>query len=287
MPQVTNRADGAIRKGGFYENIDSQIQNDEMTGHGDGFMRYQRLDYIRGLNLISMILYHLIWDLVYLQGVKCAWYRSAGGHIWQQSICWIFILLSGFCWSLGRRKLRRGLIVLGASLLVSAVTRIFLPDDRIVFGVLTLLGSSMLLMIPAEYLLKKTSAVPGLIIAAVCFFVFRNVNSGTLGFEDLVFCRLPETLYRNPATAFLGFPHQDFFSADYFSLLPWFFLFLCGYFCYRICVQKKWLSIFAEKTKGNGAGSVVWRTCLRFLGKHSLWVYLLHQPVIYVLLLFF
>ena len=85
--------------------------------------RYGALDWIRGITLISMILYHGAWDLVYMFGVNWDWYRSKGAYAWQQSICWTFILLSGFCWALGqnrRRKLRRGLLVFSGGALITA-----------------------------------------------------------------------------------------------------------------------------------------------------------------------
>lgn len=45
------------------------------------------LDELRGLDLISMMLYHGMWDLVYLFGVRAPWYGSWQGELWQQSIC--------------------------------------------------------------------------------------------------------------------------------------------------------------------------------------------------------
>ena len=59
--------------------------------------RYALLDELRGLDLVSMMLYHGCWDLVNLFGIQADWYYSLPGHLWQQSICWVFILLSGFC----------------------------------------------------------------------------------------------------------------------------------------------------------------------------------------------
>ena len=72
--------------------------------------RYQTLDTLRGVTIVSMILYHACWDLVWIFGADWPWYRSDGAYLWQQSICWTFILLSGYCWSLGRHRLRRGLM---------------------------------------------------------------------------------------------------------------------------------------------------------------------------------
>ena len=60
-------------------------------------------------------------------------------------------LLSGYCWSLGRRHLRRGLTVFAAGALVSAVTLIAMPENAVRFGVLTLLGSASLLLIPQVF----------------------------------------------------------------------------------------------------------------------------------------
>ena len=107
--------------------------------------RYALLDELRGLDLLSMMLYHGCWDLVNLFGIQADWYYGLPGHLWQQSICWVFILLSGFCVQLGHHTLRRGVQVFGAGALVTAVTLLFMPEDRVVFGVLTLLGSAMLL----------------------------------------------------------------------------------------------------------------------------------------------
>ena len=109
--------------------------------------RYSVLDLVRGLTLISMIAYHGTYDLVYLFSIKIPWFHGEPGYLWQQSICWVFILLSGFCVQLGHHTLRRGAQVFGAGALVTAVTLLFMPEDRVVFGVLTLLGSAMLLTV--------------------------------------------------------------------------------------------------------------------------------------------
>ena len=70
--------------------------------------RVAALDALRGLTILSMAAYHACWDLVYIFRMDWGWYRSGAAYLWQQSICWTFILLSGFCWSMGRRPLRRG-----------------------------------------------------------------------------------------------------------------------------------------------------------------------------------
>ena len=108
------------------------------------------------------------------------------GHLWQQSICWVFILLSGFCVQLGHHTLRRGAQVFGAGALVTAVTLLFMPEDRVVFGVLTLLGSAMLLTGLLEKPLRRIPPAAGFAISAVLFALTRNVSAGYLGFGKSV-----------------------------------------------------------------------------------------------------
>ena len=191
--------------------------------------RYALLDELRGLDLVSMMLYHGCWDLVNLFGIQADWYYGLPGHLWQQSICWVFILLSGFCVQLGHHTLRRGAQVFGAGALVTAVTLLFMPEDRVVFGVLTLLGSAMLLTGLLEKPLRRIPPAAGFAISAVLFALTRNVSAGYLGFGSLRLW-LPQTLYVNYATAYFGFYPLWFYSTDYFALLPWLFLFWAGYF---------------------------------------------------------
>ena len=120
--------------------------------------RYALLDELRGLDLVSMMLYHACWDMMFLFGIWMDWYIGWPGRLWQQSICWVFILLSGFCVPLGHRTLKRGAQVFAAGALVTVVTLVFMPEDRVVFGVLTFLGSAMLLTGVLEPLLKKDPA---------------------------------------------------------------------------------------------------------------------------------
>ena len=235
-------------------------------------IRLHLLDALRGFLLLHMIAFHGMWNLVFRFGVPVPWYNDTPGYIWQQFICWSFILLSGFCWSMSRNHLKRGLLVFGGGAVVSIATLLFMPENCILFGILTCIGSCMLLMIPLDKLFRKVPAAAGGISSFSLFLLLRNCASGSLGFEKFVLCALPPWLYRNSLTTFFGFPHAGFFSTDYFSLLPWFFLFLTGYFLFRIGKDRGW----NEKLFAKGQFPL-----LNFLGKHSLLVYLLHQPVLY------
>lgn len=233
--------------------------------------RLAGLDTIRGITLLSMMLYHTCWDLVFLFGKKIPGYNGLGGYVWQQSICWTFILLAGFCWSLGSHHLKRGLIVFRSGILITFVTSLVMPESRVIFGVLTLIGSCMLLLIPMEKLLLKLRAEIGLAGSFLLFLLFRNVNTGYLGSGNWNILKLPDGFYENLFTTYLGFPQKGFFSADYFSLLPWFFLFLTGFYLYQL-VQKNHMmeKLFSWRVPG-----------FDVIGRHSLLIYLLHQPAVF------
>lgn len=143
--------------------------------------RYALLDELRGLDLVSMMLYHACWDMMFLFGIWMDWYAGMPGRLWQQTICWVFILLSGFCAPFGRHMLRRGVTVFAAGALVTAVTLVFMPEGRIIFGVLTFLGTAMLLTGVLEPLLKKVMPAVGLAVSAVLFAVCYPVGSGLGG----------------------------------------------------------------------------------------------------------
>ena len=235
-------------------------------------VRLHLLDALRGFLLLHMIAFHGMWNLVYLFGVDVPWYTAQPGYIWQQFICWSFILLSGFCWAMSRNHLKRGLLVFGGGVIVSLVTCILMPESRILFGILTCIGSCVLLLIPLEKALNKIPALWGAGLSFGLFFLLRNCGDGALGFESLVLAPLPKGLYRNFLTADLGFPQPGFFSADYFPLRPWVFLFLTGFFLFRLTSKAGW----NEKLFARGQFPL-----LNYIGKHSLMVYLLHQPVLY------
>lgn len=233
--------------------------------------RLKGIDMLRGIVLVSMIGYHVCWDLVYLYGFDFVWYESTMAYVWQQSICWTFILLSGFCWSMGKHPLKRGLIVFAGGLVITVVTLVFMPEARVVFGILTFLGASMLLMIPLEKILKKVPSGIGMAGSFLLFLLLRNINSGYLGFENWRICELPDFLYQSMVSTFLGFPEKHFFSTDYFSLFPWYFLFLTGFYTYCMLSKGSMLSRWFHRG---------WKP-VSFLGRHSLLIYMIHQPVAY------
>lgn len=221
--------------------------------------RIWELDAFRGLCILGMVLVHLVYDLVELYGILQWTYppifsflKNWGGVL--------FLLLSGTCATLGSRHLRRGLVVLGCAVLVTAVTGGmillgFHPSILISFGVLHCLGLCMLLWEPLRRLSTPVLALIGLVLVFLGLY-FRTVT---------VAC---------PFLFPLGLVHPDFFSSDYFPLLP-----NLGFFLLGACLGR---ILYKDKTtrfpRVDPSTPVV--AFLSACGKASLPIYLLHQPIL-------
>lgn len=234
--------------------------------------RVRVLDFLRGFSVLSMIAYHTMFDIVYMFGVDIGWYKGTPGYIWQQSICWVFILVSGASLHYGSKTLRRGFIVLACALSVSVATIVFMPSQQVMSGILHMLGVAMLISVPLMPLLKKIPNGIGFAVCMILFLLTKTVPRGYLGLGDLPLVDLPLALYQTPFLFPLGFPGPGFFSADYFPLLPWLFLFFAGYFGWGLL-------------KGRAKLSPAGNNPLEWAGRSSLILYMVHQPVIYGVLM--
>ena len=126
----------------------------------------------------------------------------------------------------------------------------------------------------ADYEYQANTAIGGMIVNILLFILTRRINYGVLGFADVTVAQLPRALYNmGDIGNFLGFTEDTFYSTDYFSLFPWLFLFLTGYYFYKWMEQKQWV-----KGMNRVPSLGVWWNPV---GRHSLLIYLLHQPVIY------
>lgn len=108
-------------------------------------------DELRGVMILSMLVYHICYDLAELVRLKgMNWFYSEAAGWWQLSICGAFILVSGACCAYSRNNLKRGLKLLGLGMLFTLVTVLVLPQQRILFGLLHFLGTAVLLSIPLK-----------------------------------------------------------------------------------------------------------------------------------------
>lgn len=232
--------------------------------------RYELLDAYRGFTILSMIGYHFSYDAFILYGLYPKWLSNPFGYAWQQSICISFILLSGFCASFSRNHWKKGILLNLCGFLITAVTAVASPTAVVYFGVLNLLGCSMLLIIPLKKMVnEKNWHIVG-IGSFFLFLLFRHVARGYLGVGEWAFIIVPKVLYSIKIMTPLGFPYPGFYSSDYFPILPWFFLFFTGY-CFSYVLKK------SEKLGRLLTPKVPF---LSTLGRYSLVIYMLHQPAL-------
>ena len=223
--------------------------------------RIWELDVFRGICILGVIAVHFVYDMVDLYGLVqwqypplFAFIKDWGGVL--------FLLLSGICVTLGSRSVRRGLIVFACGLLITGVTvGMYLLNMQgigiiIYFGVLHCLGLCMIL-----WPLFRKLPWWGLLIC--------GIGLTALGFY---LRQLPPVDAYWPMV--FGVPWKGFASSDYFPLLPYFGFFLLGAVLGKTLYRKK-ESLLPNVNEKN--------FLIRFFagcGKHSLWLYLLHQPIL-------
>lgn len=123
--------------------------------------RYELIDTLRGFAVLNMIVYHAIWDFNSFFDVEWTWYDDTAGFVWQQFICWSFILISGFCFLFSSHPYRRGAVIFACGAVVSIATFVILPSAKIEFGILTFLGCAILLTAVLRPFLQKNTACNG------------------------------------------------------------------------------------------------------------------------------
>ncbi len=232
--------------------------------------RYELLDAFRGFTMLSMIGYHFSYDVFILYGLYPQWLSSPFGYAWQQSICISFILLCGLCASFSRNLLKRGILLNVCGLIITIVTLIATPSAAVYFGVLNLLGCSLLLLIPLKKIVTEKNWLAVGICSFICFILFRHISGGYIGIGGHVLKLLPRELYQYKILTPLGFPYPGFKSSDYFPVFPWFYLFMTGY-CFSFYLKK---SVILQRFLSKKIPFLSW------LGRHSLFVYMIHQPVL-------
>lgn len=223
--------------------------------------RIWEIDFLRGLAIILMVGYHLLFDLGDFAGLKkflgfSTDLELTGWVIAQNFFAGLFVLISGISSTFSRNNLRRFLKFLTVALLITVATYIFDKSSVILFGIIHCLAASVLIYTLIFQKSKPATRVAwGSLILLLGFFMPIIKKALILHTNWL----LP-----------LGLHKPTFASLDYFPLVPWFGIFLIG------TALGQWL--YAEKK------SLIRRplpeTFINWCGRHSLWIYLLHQPVI-------
>lgn len=243
----------------------------------DSSDRILLLDELRGFAIIAMIVHHFFLNLGDVLSI------DAGYEIFKklctvQPLFWaIFIIISGICSRLSRNTLKRGIVVFLAGGLITFVTAVIMPamgfanGVQIYFGILSCLGSCMIITGVIMPLIEKTPVFLGLALSAFLFFATYSISEGTLLFGLI---KLPSVLYSTNYFAPLGFFNSSFRSADYFAIFPWIFMFLFGSFIGKFAKD----GLFPEWAYKSHCKAFA------FVGRNSLWFYLAHQVVIYGIL---
>lgn len=231
--------------------------------------RLQMIDTLRGFALLNMVLFHFFYDIFMVYGLDPKWSLHIGTIVWERFICVSFILLSGVSLHFSKHAYRRGLIVNACGLLVTLVTAVAMPGQAVWFGVLNLIGCSMLIGRLCQPVLDKIDPFAGAAASLALFAVFYGVPERYIGFFAVKLLTVPGSFYQFRYAAFLGFPSEGFRSSDYFPMIPWIFMFLLGCFLWHIVRRLRAEELFRRGLRP-----------LSFLGRHSLVIYLAHQPVL-------
>lgn len=216
--------------------------------------RIWELDALRGTCILIMVAVHLTFDLTELYG----FFPRPRVRIYEILLSWggvVFFLISGICATLSSRSFRRGALVFGCGMGITAITYLADQNLAVYFGVLHCLGLCMMLwtVFRSFSTAALTAASAGIILLGL---LFQQLQVST------------STLF------WLGLTTPFFSSADFFPLFPFLGFFLLGAVLGRLIYKEKRTllpKIDAQRPL----------LCfLQFCGRHSLPIYLLHQPVI-------
>lgn len=228
-------------------------------------------DTLRGFTIVSMCAFHTCYDLAYLYGLNMPGFTDALiQSLWRDSISFTFLILAGWMTSYTRNNFRRAGIYALAALAVWAATTVAAVDTPVNFGILYCMAACTLIWACLEHIargaFKRLSNAAFILIglALVAAFVFTG--------------GIPTVRYPFEGLAWLGFPSVTFASGDYYPLIPFVFLYLLGAFG-AIRYRRAHAADSAWMLRD-------WCPPLTTIGRHSLLIYLLHQPVVLLVLQF-
>jgi uncharacterized membrane protein len=228
-------------------------------------LRIWEIDFLRGLAILLMVLYHFGFDLTELCGIhRLLGIRidlsSPGLVVAQNVFAGLFIVLCGVSSTLSRSNLRRGLKILGVAVVISVVTYLYDPAAAIYFGILHCLGVCVLL-----YAAALPKARPAACAAAA---------AAVLGLSAALPALLRSAAVRSDWLLPLGITNGISGAYDYFPLFPWLGVFLAG----------AALGKSAYASRRSLLGGARPESFINGAGRHSLLIYVVHQPVLLAVL---
>lgn len=238
-------------------------------GSGEGMpvtSRYQLIDVLRGVAIVLMVMYHFCYDLEYF---RLASFDFSHDPFWlnlRTLIVSLFLSLVGVSLVLAserglnlRRYFKRlGLLVLFA-LAITITSYYMFPGRTIVFGILHLIAFA---------------SVAGLLFIRWPWLSLL-VGVGLIGL-NLVF---EHRFFDQPATHWLGLMTRRPATEDYVPVVPWFGVVLMGIFLGHQLQRRPGWEVIRTFHTSAAAGRG-----LALAGRHSLLIYMLHQPVLFALI---
>jgi len=233
--------------------------------------RITLIDTLRGLALIAMATYHFTWDLEFFGYLDPGTATQGFFRVYARSIASSFLFLAGVSLVLAHFPTirwysfwKRFAIVAGAAIAISIATLIAFPNEWIYFGILHNIALSSLIGLA---FLRLPALVTGaaVVLIAAAMTVDYSLSPGLLD----------STAFNTRFLSWLGFAEIPPRSNDYVPLFPWVAALLAGVAVARLAISMNWLPrLAAVQTKPN---------LLSKAGRHSLIIYLLHQPVLIAL----
>lgn len=212
--------------------------------------RIWEIDFLRGIALILMVVFHIVFDMSDIYGYPIYYDRGFFYYVGKVSAI-LFMLVSGVSCSLSRSNAKRGVRIFGIAMIITLVTHLYDSGLGIKFGILHFLGICMIL-----YPLFKPVKGYLLILVATAIIIVGNIFAGITIYSELLFP--------------IGLTTATFTSSDYYPLLPWMGVFLYGVFAGKTLYGKR-ESLLKFEIKDNP---------VMMLGRHTLLVYIMHQPLI-------
>jgi uncharacterized membrane protein len=243
------------------------MRNHDLTSEPTKLGRIAAIDVARGLALIGMGVYHLIWDLAHFGFVAASLPFAPAMRLLSHGVAGAFLALVGVSLGLahphGLRRAafaRRFALVAGAALLVTLATYFIDPAEPIAFGILHCIAIASLVAAPFVGAPAWAALAAGaLALAAPLLIASESFNA--------------------PALIWLGLGTVAPSTLDWRPLLPWAGVVLVGLALARVSLSRL-----------AGSPLALWRPAaipgriLDFAGRHSLAIYLAHQPILFAVL---
>jgi uncharacterized membrane protein len=236
-------------------------------------IRLWEIDALRGVAIIMMVIFHLMWDLWFFRILPGVVLYAGFWKYFQRTTAILFLLLVGVSLTVSYRRARerggenkslwpkflvRGLRILGWGMVITLVVWVA-GVGYIHFGILHLIGVSIILAYP--------------------LLAYRWLNLGLWAIFFVAGGRIQTVQVDFPWLIWLGLHPPGYAPADYFPLIPWLGVVLLGVFLGNTFYGQHGRLI--PLPDWSGAPPI---RLLQFLGRYSLTIYLIHQPILLAIL---